>query len=768
MEDLPDTPMEDVPLQRNSISSEMVHSDTVLSAKQGKKKKKKRGKESNALANVDLIQQPIDGTCLVTDSRLAQLDVEVGDCDKIQKTNFSNSSLSNDINIRSRDVVDTNNTFEVNVNQVPEANVNHVTTVVEHDDQVCTNNSSKEISLDAPMANKKRKRKKGRKNLNVLASNDVQHNSLNAPSINNRSLKYDTVQQATSSTGAELGLPVESLKEIHQSAYGSNGEIGCVKGGPVATDLKSSQEADTNSMFKVVESGHQACTGAISISQGLNLGAMHTKLKRKKSRGKNQISQTSNYDLRSLSLVSENPPNNVLIQHPVIDTCLMMDSEEVQHDAKLGQCDNIQKEIHYNSFESNYNNKGIRDIHMKMNAKATLEADTYPIHKVVEDDDLACADDVSGKMVMVPLQLQETKRKKKKKNLNPLISNVIMSNTSLMADSELMQHNVEQGGPQEIHQNECANKDKNCSGKDSSGIIDTKVNEISVSQGKPLGNMQGKKKRKRKRKRKAQAQGKKLNLESKEGVISSTDLSIEQQVKRIGLNIDQNVGTGKMLTGCVRKKLLVLDLNGLLADVVGDKNVKIKADGHVAGKKIFKRPFCEDFLQFCFQRFTVGVWSSRRKENVDTVIKVLMGANKRSKLAFEWNQSHCTRTGFQTIENKEKPLFLKELSKLWKNTKRIFLRKVGYYDKSNTLLLDDSPYKALKNPPYTAIFPTPYQYQDQNDKALGPGGDLRVYLEGLALAEDVQEYVEQNPFGQKPITESDPCWSFYAKVIRSR
>lgn len=49
----------------------------------------------------------------------------------------------------------------------------------------------------------------------------------------------------------------------------------------------------------------------------------------------------------------------------------------------------------------------------------------------------------------------------------------------------------------------------------------------------------------------------------------------------------------------------------------------------------------------------------------------------------------------------------------------------------------------------------------------GPGGDLRVYLEGLALAEDVQEYVEQNPFGQKPIIKSDPSWSFYAEVIRN-
>lgn len=38
-------------------------------------------------------------------------------------------------------------------------------------------------------------------------------------------------------------------------------------------------------------------------------------------------------------------------------------------------------------------------------------------------------------------------------------------------------------------------------------------------------------------------------------------------------------------------------------------------------------------------------------------------------------------------------------------------------------------------------------------------------MEGLALAEDVQKYVEQNPYGQRPITKSNPSWRFYAKVI---
>ena len=47
----------------------------------------------------------------------------------------------------------------------------------------------------------------------------------------------------------------------------------------------------------------------------------------------------------------------------------------------------------------------------------------------------------------------------------------------------------------------------------------------------------------------------------------------------------------------------------------------------------------------------------------------------------------------------------------------------------------------------------------------GPGGDLRVYLEGLAAAENIQEFIEQRPFGQSPITESSASWPFYLRVL---
>ncbi|KAF2941394.1 uncharacterized protein [Oryza sativa Japonica Group] len=217
------------------------------------------------------------------------------------------------------------------------------------------------------------------------------------------------------------------------------------------------------------------------------------------------------------------------------------------------------------------------------------------------------------------------------------------------------------------------------------------------------------------------------------------------------------------LTGFRKKKLLILDLNGLLADINQDYHNSHMADAKVRGKLVFRRPYCHDFLSFCLQNFELGIWSSRKKQNVDSVIDIIM-RDFRPLLKFCWDMSKCTFTGHKTLENIHKPLVLKELRKLWNKEEPDLPWEQGYYSPSNTLLVDDSPYKALRNPPYTAIFPQPYSYLNSNDNSLGPGGDLRVYLENLTVAEDVECYVRNNPFGQPFITQSDPHWSFYAQI----
>ncbi|KAL2319964.1 hypothetical protein Fmac_028933 [Flemingia macrophylla] len=241
-------------------------------------------------------------------------------------------------------------------------------------------------------------------------------------------------------------------------------------------------------------------------------------------------------------------------------------------------------------------------------------------------------------------------------------------------------------------------------------------------------------------------------------IVSASVINLSLEISKFSL-----IGTQ---VPCLKKRLIVLDINGLLVDVVSPPPKDCKADATIAGKAIFKRPFYLEFLDFCFEKFEVGIWSSRLKKNVDRVIGVLMGDMKR-RLLFCWDLSHCTRTRFKTLENKHKVVVFKDLQKLWDKHDPNLPWEKGYYNQSNTLLLDDSPYKALLNPPNTSVFPHTFNFRVKNNNSLGKGGELRAYLDGLANTEYMAKYVEKHPFGQERISETSESLSFFRKVIDS-
>lgn len=218
-----------------------------------------------------------------------------------------------------------------------------------------------------------------------------------------------------------------------------------------------------------------------------------------------------------------------------------------------------------------------------------------------------------------------------------------------------------------------------------------------------------------------------------------------------------------------RKKLLVLGLGGLLCHRVyrygSMSNIPRSryADASYGSFYVYKRPYCEEFMKFCLERFEVGIWSSAREWYLDNALDCVMKGLRR-KLLFAWDQVECTDSGFKTLEKRDKPLYLKDLKKLWNKDSKAKL-PMGKYSKSNTLLIDNVPYKALLNPPHTAIFPTEYKVDQIDDKDLGPEGELRIYLAGLADAANVAAYVKEHPFGQPAITASHSDWRYYSKVI---
>ncbi|MFS8031832.1 putative protein-serine/threonine phosphatase [Helianthus anomalus] len=311
-------------------------------------------------------------------------------------------------------------------------------------------------------------------------------------------------------------------------------------------------------------------------------------------------------------------------------------------------------------------------------------------------------------------------------------------------------------------------------------VIDVKiVSEEVENMEKVNGEATKKRKRKRRRNKRLATDVVSNSHDRMEDTRSSEEQRVQAQGnngQQIGTHIDRSLSE-KLSIGDVEifkkknfvtrstKTLLILDVNGLLVDVIHPPPKDCKPDIKISRRAIFKRPFLDDFLGFCFERFDVAIWSSRTRKILDPVVDYLLGDLKK-KLVFIWDLSHCTNSSDRSLENYHKFIVFKKLGKIWEGNGRIASEN-GYYDELNTLLLDDSPYKALLNPKHTGIFPLSYTHKDINDNSLGPDGDLRVYLEGVAASENVKTYVEQHPFGQRAIDETSPDWAFYSRVLKN-
>ncbi len=74
---------------------------------------------------------------------------------------------------------------------------------------------------------------------------------------------------------------------------------------------------------------------------------------------------------------------------------------------------------------------------------------------------------------------------------------------------------------------------------------------------------------------------------------------------------------------------------------------------------------------------------------------------------------------------------------------------------SNTLLIDDCPYKCVGKIPYSYILPHPFDPKVKDNYLLG---NLWPYLLGLLEALSILKYAGYNPHGQQRITKKDPHW----------
>lgn len=201
--------------------------------------------------------------------------------------------------------------------------------------------------------------------------------------------------------------------------------------------------------------------------------------------------------------------------------------------------------------------------------------------------------------------------------------------------------------------------------------------------------------------------------------------------------------------------LLVLDLNGVLFDRrrqtrnsnkdESKKEELLLSTIKLGNFQVYNRPHLDSFIDFLLENFTCAVWSSVQKHNLEMLVDHAWGKERRKKLLFVWGQDKCTSVGF--FGDGLKPVFLKE------TRRRIF------WTHTKILLVDDSPYKALKNPQFTSIHPREWiafgggdetRKGGYEDDDLSENGKLRRYLEKVVEANDANvslpRFIQQTPY----------------------
>lgn len=144
------------------------------------------------------------------------------------------------------------------------------------------------------------------------------------------------------------------------------------------------------------------------------------------------------------------------------------------------------------------------------------------------------------------------------------------------------------------------------------------------------------------------------------------------------------------------EKILLLDLDNTLISKVPQEE---KYDFIILHKNknlhyISKRPYLDQFLDFIFSHFTVGVWSAGNTEYIDIIIDNILSKYK-DKIKFIYTNDDCI-----TFDNR---IFYKPLS-------------IIFNDISNVIILDDNPH-TFKYNIYNALH-IPSWYGDITDEKL--------------------------------------------------
>ena len=175
-----------------------------------------------------------------------------------------------------------------------------------------------------------------------------------------------------------------------------------------------------------------------------------------------------------------------------------------------------------------------------------------------------------------------------------------------------------------------------------------------------------------------------------------------------------------------------------------ERKVAVPADFKTSKGRFhcYARKHAKEFLLWAHENFAIGVWSSATAENTAELVDRIWPTKLRRDLKFVMSQEECGQVGTMPAKSGgTKPIFIKELERVWSRFTN------GEFHATNTLLIDDSEYKVVRNPAHTAIHPRPFTVEKcARDVGLSKTGALRSYLEKLRSHESVPKFVRENVF----------------------
>lgn len=211
--------------------------------------------------------------------------------------------------------------------------------------------------------------------------------------------------------------------------------------------------------------------------------------------------------------------------------------------------------------------------------------------------------------------------------------------------------------------------------------------------------------------------------------------------------------------------LLILDLNHLLCerhprDAPRPSEQELQSHAHTYVQHgqalVWERPYAASFIDWCMTRFTLALWSSGKRRNIEPIVRRLLTRQQLNHMLFIWGQEECTidehvmvavseadeactRSGTHAAQ--QKPLIRKDLVRVWK--------RWPAWDPTCTVLVDDDPIKCSHNVANTAIHPVKWralQPPEGSTDELAPHGSLCRFLGLLLDAEDTQHFMRDHPY----------------------